>query len=774
MKKNIIITAIIFLTITIIAVVCYFLKKENETSNDIPIEKISINSQNNIFTYGETYLLPIKISPTNTTNNELIWSSSNPTLVTVNNQGKITITGNEDSWAIITVTTKDETSKASVKINTKKIEKIINVTGITLDNKEITLKYGETIQINANVIPQNATNQNIIWTSDNPTLISIDESGNVKMLKNKTENVTIIAQTEEGEYKSKIKLYAQKVNKMIKVSGIKVDNDELNVQYGDKIKINAKIIPENATNQNIIWYSSDPDIIKVDNQGNIEVIDNKDSEVIITAQTEEGDYKATAKIFVKKYEDIINATSLKFDKTNIKIEKGKEFQLYPVINPSESTSKKITWKSTNSNVAFVNNMGLITAKNIGTAKIIANIDKVNASIIVNVVDTTSPISSPTLEIKTKTDKYTILGSNQTNISEKYYSNDQNIIIRIKQSEDIEYYAYALATTQEQAEKTEKTIVNINEQLELNLNKSGTQTYYIWGLDGSKNFSKRFTRLYIKHQKIFLESSDYKCLPIELNGENVEARLGATCYSSLKRTGTTYENYTVEQKELITRYFNSKISKNAKDKRKATLAAAQFLAGEFDTKIDYVTNLTSYGNGFYIDKGIKFNDENKCWNCTNKKIKYGLQCSGYVSWALYNGGYTKIANYGVYPGANILVAYKSPFDYHAENGDKVLYGKTQTVLDDKLIVSNKNIIEVSANIPWDKIKAGDIVGYKGHVGIIIHLDTKYVYIAHNANWGNYGPYNVNGIQITRYQKNKYHNYEKFGKGRIILMDEVYEQ
>lgn len=342
MKKNFLIIVISVIVLIIISTIIYFNVKGRNIPIDPQIREMSIYSPNDIYTYGENFVLSVNIIPNNANNEDIIWKSSNPNLVSIDDKGNAKIIGNQDAEVIVTAETKDSKVKTDLKLIIKKIEQIINVKGIELDSQKITLKYGDTIQLKANVIPENATNKNIVWTTSNPELVSIDSLGNIKLNKNEDAEVIITAETEEGRYKKNSELITKKIDKIVKVSKLILDKKEVTLKYKEKIKINAEIIPSNATNKNIEWTSSNPSLVSVDNQGNIEVIDNKNAEVTISAQIEEENYKATVNIITKQTEETIKVTSLEFDKKNYKIEKGETLQLNPIITPNNSTSKTIT------------------------------------------------------------------------------------------------------------------------------------------------------------------------------------------------------------------------------------------------------------------------------------------------------------------------------------------------------------------------------------------------------------------------------------------------
>ena len=83
----------------------------------------------------------------------------------------------------------------------------------------------------------------------------------------------------------------------ISVTGIQLDKEQLTMALGINVRIQATISPDNATNQNVIWESSDPEVASVSDNGLVTA--NKAGTATITARTEDGDFEATCEITVR-------------------------------------------------------------------------------------------------------------------------------------------------------------------------------------------------------------------------------------------------------------------------------------------------------------------------------------------------------------------------------------------------------------------------------------------------------------------------------------------
>ena len=104
------------------------------------------------------------------------YSSSNPAVAKVSSSGVVTGVG--EGTAIITVTPRDGGNGSGVLIVIKVERK--DVVGIKLDHSTKIMSVGEAMKLNATILPEDATEQGITWTSSNTNVATVDKNGNVK------------------------------------------------------------------------------------------------------------------------------------------------------------------------------------------------------------------------------------------------------------------------------------------------------------------------------------------------------------------------------------------------------------------------------------------------------------------------------------------------------------------------------------------------------------------------------------------------------------------
>lgn len=166
---------------------------------------------------------------------------------------------------------RSNTSINEVKNNNIEAENISITDTFVPDNIEV----GDNFKLQANILPYNTTDKTIYWESSNNDIVTIDSDGNLKATSRGV--VTITAKTVNGKQDS-ITLNVKVYPKEIKIE--KLDNE---VFTGEQIQLKVNIVPEDS--ETILkWSSSNDNIVKVDENGNINAL--KYGQAIITVTTD--------------------------------------------------------------------------------------------------------------------------------------------------------------------------------------------------------------------------------------------------------------------------------------------------------------------------------------------------------------------------------------------------------------------------------------------------------------------------------------------------------
>jgi len=158
----------------------------NPGSTTVAVTGVSLKSSTTILV-GNTETLSPVISPSNATNQNVTWSSSNNAAATVSTYG--TVTAVSAGSATITVTTADGGKKASCSVTV--VSASIPVTGVSLNKSSISLTVGGAETLYETIAPYNATNQNIIWSSSNTAVATVSAYGIVTAVSPGSATITV-------------------------------------------------------------------------------------------------------------------------------------------------------------------------------------------------------------------------------------------------------------------------------------------------------------------------------------------------------------------------------------------------------------------------------------------------------------------------------------------------------------------------------------------------------------------------------------------------------
>ena len=153
------------------------------------IEKIEINFTDKVILKGEKKKLNIKIYPEEAKNNKVSYISSNPEIITVDDEGYMQAIRSGKSKIIVKSNENNVSSEIDLEVYSK-------VTDISLDQSKIYLTKDNTFKINAFIAPDDANNKNIIYESLNNDIAKVDTLGNITGVN--IGETTIIAKSEEN------------------------------------------------------------------------------------------------------------------------------------------------------------------------------------------------------------------------------------------------------------------------------------------------------------------------------------------------------------------------------------------------------------------------------------------------------------------------------------------------------------------------------------------------------------------------------------------------
>ena len=333
---------------------------------NVPVTGVTVTPNAIPMWVGTDTSFTVNVSPEGATNKNWTSSTSNASIASLS--GKSTIHAVAPGTAIITLTTEDGKKTATITVTVTQ-----QVGEIRLSADKTTLKVGGTAKVTANVLPENASNKGVTFTSSHSTVATVDANGNVQAASAGTTTITATAADGKGAYGT----ITIKVEDM--ATGVTLSPTSKELKVNETAQLAASVLPATA-NQSIKFTSSDETVATVSETGLVTA--RKEGTAVITATAADGSEKsASCTIKVGATAVDVPVTGITLDQPEITIEVLKDAkQLKATVEPANATNKDVVFSSSNTNVAVVSNTGLVTAINNGTATITVT-SKENPSIM---------------------------------------------------------------------------------------------------------------------------------------------------------------------------------------------------------------------------------------------------------------------------------------------------------------------------------------------------------------------------------------------------------
>lgn len=263
----------------------------------------------------------------------------------------VVVTGLKPGVAVISAINTDNFITASVTVTV-----VSPIKSIKLENTQLTVKLNqEVVKMKATYTPTDATSKELVWTSSDTTVATVDEDGLVTLLRAGTALITV-----RPAYNPYLAMAQCELTVLQSATGFSLITSEITLEAGKKEKIKYKMEPESATTE-IFWKSMNTSIATVNSDGTVVAVGPGKTYVVAT--TDNG-FSASCQIIVTKA-----ATGITLDVYNLKLAVGDTYQVVAQPNPKNSTEKTFTWRSQNSAIATVNSSGKVTGVKAGKTTI---------------------------------------------------------------------------------------------------------------------------------------------------------------------------------------------------------------------------------------------------------------------------------------------------------------------------------------------------------------------------------------------------------------------
>ena len=329
----------------------------NGNNGNVAVTGVTLNKASTSIVLAQTEQLTATVNPTNATDKTVFWSSNSNSVASVSATGLVT--ANSIGTAIITVRTSDGNYTDTCTVTV--VEGYVAVEGVNIASTSANIMVSQQLSISYTVLPAIATNKDVTWLSDNPSVATVDD-GVVTGVAEGTATITV--KTVDGEFTDTITINVT----ALKVTGVRLDKTEAHVAPGGTITLTATISPDNAPDKSVTWSSDDESVATVVDGV---VTGVAEGTAIITVTTTDGAKKATCTIIVTNQ----NATtaSINYPPFTLIIFDNGDMGTQQLKVITDGVYESITWSSDDSNIVKVDQTGKVTAVAKGTTIIKATV-----------------------------------------------------------------------------------------------------------------------------------------------------------------------------------------------------------------------------------------------------------------------------------------------------------------------------------------------------------------------------------------------------------------
>lgn len=356
-----------------------------------PTAEVTLEQRRFTMDKGTTQTLVASVGGSEVSGNTLSWSSDNTDFVTVDANGEVTAVA--EGSANITASSKSGDYKALCTISVVEMVESITITPESYDE----LIYGKVVDADLatfsveldKLLPEDATIKAIEWKSSDETIATVSADGLVTAVNAGEVEIYAASTDGSGVESNRCKVTIKAANEVtnIVISGAPTEDI---MEKGDTAELSATVTPDDATNSDITWSSSAPEIISVTAEGEIEALKDGKATITATAKDGSGISDSTAEITV-----VIPIKTITLSNYSTELEIEESETITATLDPINTTDAAVTWSSSVPSVASIVD-GLVTALTAGetTISITSDVDSdITASYTLTVVPKTTKVSS---------------------------------------------------------------------------------------------------------------------------------------------------------------------------------------------------------------------------------------------------------------------------------------------------------------------------------------------------------------------------------------------
>lgn len=351
----------------------------------VHVNSVSIPATKSAYV-GIPFSLAADVQPSNAKNKTISWTveKEDVLLKEVVSDNVVSLTGLKEGTSKVTVTTQDGNKTAECLVTVSTYDPLTHVTNVTLNKEKLELQKGQSSQLTATVLPEDADDKSLVWTVDPNNIAVVDTTGKVVAMEVGTATIKATSNDNPAKY-AECSLTVTQTN--VPVTGVSIDQT-LSLDINETKMLTPVVAPENATNKAVTFEIDDETVVSKTISGSTIALKGlKKGSATLTVKTVDGAFEDTCKITVN--DPVVHVETIEFaqGKEIEKLYVGDSVTLTPILTPANPTNPALSWTTDNNAVAVVSSQGVVLGVGDGSCNITATSvqdPNVSESIKVNV------------------------------------------------------------------------------------------------------------------------------------------------------------------------------------------------------------------------------------------------------------------------------------------------------------------------------------------------------------------------------------------------------
>lgn len=307
----------------------------------VPVTSFSLNTKLLEMNKGEISGLSCVFNP-GASDQRVEWLSADPEVVTVDAAGRVTALGGGETYVIAT-TPNGLSAAATVRVR-------VRGTAVQIAPGELTLGVGAAVQMGVHYLPEDTTDSVLGWKSSDSGVLSVSTDGLVRAVSAGTASITV---TTEAGLQGTTEITVEPAAKDFQINPTNVTMERGDIQTLEAWFIGPDGERDDSVDHHIEWISSDSSVASVENGV---VTANASGQAVITASADGFSTGCSVRV-----QTTVRTVSLNMDELYLlRDQTGEPFQLKTMVDPADADDRRLTYVSSNTQVAEVTKDGLVT------------------------------------------------------------------------------------------------------------------------------------------------------------------------------------------------------------------------------------------------------------------------------------------------------------------------------------------------------------------------------------------------------------------------------